>query len=174
MRRVTDSALQAKGRMVILLTEDVEFKSMSHVYNDHILRCLTYCPTHFLHIHLLSLVCCFLFFSTLNKSVSMADHYSLCIIGVMDRLWFHQIVLFSEPTASIAPKPIQTTLPILESMSYPSLPPPPDEEKTSDEPSSPEKQVLSESFYLPLQVWSNSNATLNTLYLCFVHSWRDP
>ncbi|KAF7804475.1 uncharacterized protein G2W53_043586 [Senna tora] len=76
----------------------------------------------------------------------MADHSFLCIIGVMDRLWFHQIVLFSEPTASVALKPIS------ECQSCPSLPPPPDEVETSThEPPCPEKQVLSGSISLTLQ-----------------------
>ncbi|KAJ6382094.1 hypothetical protein OIU77_030698 [Salix suchowensis] len=35
-----------------------------------------------------------------------ADHsYPLCLLGVMDRLWFHKIILFSEPTT--APKTLK-------------------------------------------------------------------
>uniref|UniRef100_A0A6N2LCB2 DUF1685 domain-containing protein n=1 Tax=Salix viminalis TaxID=40686 RepID=A0A6N2LCB2_SALVM len=35
-----------------------------------------------------------------------ADHsYPLCLLGVMDRLWFHKIILFSEPTT--APKTLR-------------------------------------------------------------------
>ncbi|XP_002519556.3 uncharacterized protein LOC8284549 [Ricinus communis] len=31
----------------------------------------------------------------------MADHYSLCLLGVMDRLWFHQIILFPETSSTV-------------------------------------------------------------------------
>lgn len=30
----------------------------------------------------------------------MANDYTLCILGAMDRLWFHQIILVSQPTTS--------------------------------------------------------------------------
>ncbi|XP_050226917.1 uncharacterized protein LOC126676697 [Mercurialis annua] len=30
----------------------------------------------------------------------MADHYSFCLLGLMDRLWFNQIILFSESSSS--------------------------------------------------------------------------
>jgi len=62
-----------------------------------------------------------------------ADHsYPLCLLGVMDRLWFHKIILFSEPTA--APKTLkQPQLMTTESLTCPStssitLATPPNEE----------------------------------------------
>ncbi|KAK6942830.1 hypothetical protein RJ641_028207 [Dillenia turbinata] len=32
----------------------------------------------------------------------MANSYSISLLGVMDRLWFHQIILFSEPTSLLS------------------------------------------------------------------------
>ncbi|KAK6943773.1 hypothetical protein RJ641_024875 [Dillenia turbinata] len=32
----------------------------------------------------------------------MSDSYSICLVRVMDRLWFHQIILFSEPTSLLS------------------------------------------------------------------------
>ena len=62
-----------------------------------------------------------------------ADHsYPLCLLGVMDRLWFHKIILFSEPTT--APKTLkQPQLMTTKSLSCPqsssiSLATPPNEE----------------------------------------------
>jgi hypothetical protein len=40
--------------------------------------------------------------TTLSLSLSMANHFSLCLIGAMDRLWFHQIILFSEPISQLS------------------------------------------------------------------------
>lgn len=31
----------------------------------------------------------------------MANDYTLCLLGAMDRLWFHQIILVSQPTTSL-------------------------------------------------------------------------
>ncbi|KAF9680293.1 hypothetical protein SADUNF_Sadunf06G0106200 [Salix dunnii] len=62
-----------------------------------------------------------------------ADHsYPLCLLGVMDRLWFHKIILFSEPTT--APKTLKhPQLMTTESLSCPqsssiSLATPPNED----------------------------------------------
>ncbi|KDP29097.1 hypothetical protein JCGZ_16486 [Jatropha curcas] len=41
----------------------------------------------------------------------MADHYSLCLFGLMDRLWFHQIILYSE--SSTVPKTLKQQIPLL-------------------------------------------------------------
>ncbi|XP_057471367.1 uncharacterized protein LOC130760169 [Actinidia eriantha] len=51
----------------------------------------------------------------------MADNCTMCLLGTMDRLWFHQIIVFSEPTSLIltrtleAPEPTSETLPHLSS-----------------------------------------------------------
>lgn len=65
-----------------------------------------------------------------------ADHsYPLCLLGVMDRLWFHKIILFSEPTT--VPKTLkQPQLMTTESITCPStssitLATPPNEESLS-------------------------------------------
>ncbi|XP_061338465.1 uncharacterized protein LOC133285271 isoform X2 [Gastrolobium bilobum] len=85
----------------------------------------------------------------------MEDKYYLCIVAEMDRLWFHQIILFSEPTASVTPEPVEKPVPISESPSCSSsilsLPPLPDEETSTDESPSLEIQVSSESISLSLQ-----------------------
>ncbi|KAJ1395963.1 hypothetical protein SESBI_32932 [Sesbania bispinosa] len=83
----------------------------------------------------------------------------------MDRLWFHQGILFSEPsqpTASVAPQHVENPVTISESTSCSSsilsLPPLLDEEtSTTDESPSPEKQVSSESISVPLEDGSIDN-----------------
>lgn len=46
----------------------------------------------------------------------MSESYAICVIGVMDRLWFHQIILFPEPNPVLSCKTLTTTpLPISES-----------------------------------------------------------
>ncbi|KAI4349175.1 hypothetical protein L6164_009802 [Bauhinia variegata] len=76
----------------------------------------------------------------------------------MDRLWFRQIILLSEPTTSVGLKP----LPLPESFSFPasiqSLPLLPDEVASSstDESHSPEMQASSESISVSLQNDSNN------------------
>nr|AFK41563.1 unknown [Lotus japonicus] len=96
----------------------------------------------------------------------MADKYLLCIIGEMDRLWFQQIILFSQQpitASSVAPhEPVEIPIPISESTSCSSsilsLPPLQDEETSTDESSpSPEKQVFSESIFVPIQDGSFNN-----------------
>lgn len=91
----------------------------------------------------------------------MADKYLLCIIGEMDRLWFQQIILFSQQPITASPvaphEPVEIPIPISESTSCSSsilsLPPLQDEETSTDESSpSPEKQVSSESIFVPIQV----------------------
>lgn len=82
----------------------------------------------------------------------------------MDRLWFHQLILFSEPTASVlslsSPPDGEKSVPISESVSCssstPSSPPPPDEEISTDESPS-EKQLSSESIFVTLQDGSINN-----------------
>lgn len=43
----------------------------------------------------------------------MADLYSLCLLGVMDRLWFHQIILFSESSTVLVPKTLKQQTPFI-------------------------------------------------------------
>ncbi|KAJ4833439.1 hypothetical protein Tsubulata_031547 [Turnera subulata] len=82
----------------------------------------------------------------------MADSYSLCLIGAMDRLWFQQIILFPESTSLLVPKTLkQHHLLVTESSeqlsSTLSLPTdPPKEEVLSDASSPlPEHDIPSES-----------------------------
>ncbi|CAJ2632639.1 unnamed protein product [Trifolium pratense] len=94
----------------------------------------------------------------------MADKYSLSIIGEMDRLWYHQIILFSKPTTLLLATKVEKHVTISESSSSTSssilsLPPLVDEETSTDESSlSSHKQVSSESITsLPLQDCSIDN-----------------
>ncbi|KAK7396554.1 hypothetical protein VNO78_17640 [Psophocarpus tetragonolobus] len=96
----------------------------------------------------------------------MANKNFLCIIGEMDRLWFHQLIFFSQPTASSVlslptppdeEKPVPTSESESCSSSILSSPPPPDEETSTDESPSPEKQLSSESIFVPLQDGSINN-----------------
>ncbi|TKY62168.1 hypothetical protein E2542_SST12024 [Spatholobus suberectus] len=95
----------------------------------------------------------------------MADKNFLCIIEEMDRLWFHQVILFSEPTTSFVSlqsppdeeKPVPTSESVSCSSSILSSPPPPDEETSTDESPSSEKQLSSESISVPLQDGSINN-----------------
>lgn len=76
----------------------------------------------------------------------------------MDRLWFHQ-VFFCKPTASVLSlpsppdeeKPFPTSESVSCSSSILSSPPPADEENSTDESPSSEKQLSSESIFVPLQ-----------------------
>ncbi|KAK9265707.1 hypothetical protein L1049_001677 [Liquidambar formosana] len=45
----------------------------------------------------------------------MADNYTLCLVGVMDRLWFHQIIVFSESISLLCHKTPRTPQPTSES-----------------------------------------------------------
>jgi hypothetical protein len=93
----------------------------------------------------------------------MADKYFLSIIGEMDRLWYHQIILFSKPTKLLlATKQVEKHVTISQSSSSSSsssilsLPPLVDEEISTDESSlSSQKQVSSSEsiISLPLQVY---------------------
>ncbi|KAF5471791.1 hypothetical protein F2P56_008560 [Juglans regia] len=47
----------------------------------------------------------------------MANHYSL--LGAMDRLWFHQIILFPEPISFLCQKALETVKPFSKSLPYP-------------------------------------------------------
>ncbi|KAG4916317.1 hypothetical protein HKD37_19G054468 [Glycine soja] len=95
----------------------------------------------------------------------MANKNFLCIIEEMDRLWFHQAILFSEPTASVISlpsppdeeKPVPTSESVSCSSSILSSPPPPDEETSTDESPSSEQQLSSESMSVPLQDGSINN-----------------
>ncbi|XP_027351913.1 uncharacterized protein LOC113862855 isoform X2 [Abrus precatorius] len=95
----------------------------------------------------------------------MEDKICVCIIGEMDRLWFHQVILFSEPQASVfslpTPPDEEKTVLLSESVSRSSSilssPPPPDEETSNDESPSSEKQLSSESISVPLQDGSIKN-----------------
>ena len=49
----------------------------------------------------------------------MANYYSLCLVGAMDRLWFHQIILFSETVSD--QKTPETSKPNSVSLAYSSL-----------------------------------------------------
>ncbi|KAI4300253.1 hypothetical protein L6164_033650 [Bauhinia variegata] len=92
----------------------------------------------------------------------MADDYFLSIIEEMDRLWFHQIILLSEPTAPVAHKPSQIPPSLPESFSCPastlSLPILPDEltSSSTDVSPSPEIEASSESISVSLQDDSNN------------------
>ncbi|KAJ8533980.1 hypothetical protein K7X08_007304 [Anisodus acutangulus] len=46
----------------------------------------------------------------------MAEKYSIGLLGVMDRLWFHQIILFSETPSVSFPKNLEKPLPIQDSL----------------------------------------------------------
>ncbi|CAL0326804.1 unnamed protein product [Lupinus luteus] len=79
-----------------------------------------------------------------------------CIIEEMDHLWFHKLILFSEP--------IKKAVPILESLSSNSSPTSIlsftsllNEETSIDESTSPQKQVFLKSASLPLQNDSSGN-----------------
>ncbi|CAK8543829.1 unnamed protein product [Lathyrus sativus] len=90
----------------------------------------------------------------------MEDRYSLSIIEEMDKLWFHQIILFSQPTATpFVAKHVEKHVPISESSSSSSsilsLIPLLDEETSTDESLSSEKQVSIIS--LPIQDGSTEN-----------------
>ncbi|XP_059646901.1 uncharacterized protein LOC132293433 [Cornus florida] len=50
----------------------------------------------------------------------MANDYEVCLFEVMNRLWFHQIILFPEPTVLI-PKTLKTSKPTSESLPHPSI-----------------------------------------------------
>ncbi|KAA3455125.1 Mlo-related protein [Gossypium australe] len=52
----------------------------------------------------------------------MADNRSLCLIGAMDRLWFHQIILFPEPISLFSLKPLKPQQPYSESIATPTSP----------------------------------------------------
>ncbi|CAI9780163.1 unnamed protein product [Fraxinus pennsylvanica] len=41
----------------------------------------------------------------------VAENSVICLLGVMDRLWFHQIILFAEPSLFPIPKTPETLLP---------------------------------------------------------------
>lgn len=49
----------------------------------------------------------------------MAEKYSLSLLDVMDRLWFHQIILFSETPSISFPKNLEKNMPIQDSMTCP-------------------------------------------------------
>ncbi|XP_019444353.1 PREDICTED: uncharacterized protein LOC109348393 isoform X2 [Lupinus angustifolius] len=87
---------------------------------------------------------------------AMEDKSFPCIIEEMDHLWFHQLILFSEP--------IKKTVPILQSLSSNSSPTSIlsftsllNEETSIDESTSPQKQVLLKSASMPLQNDSTGN-----------------
>ncbi|XP_022745220.1 uncharacterized protein LOC111295761 [Durio zibethinus] len=44
----------------------------------------------------------------------MADNFSFCLIGAMDSLWFHEVILFSEPFSLYFPKTLKPRLPYSE------------------------------------------------------------
>ncbi|MCD7449953.1 hypothetical protein HAX54_002478 [Datura stramonium] len=46
----------------------------------------------------------------------MAEKYSIGLLGAMDRLWFHQIILFSETPSVSFPKNLEKPLPIQDSL----------------------------------------------------------
>ncbi|XP_060174547.1 uncharacterized protein LOC132605408 [Lycium barbarum] len=46
----------------------------------------------------------------------MAEKYSIGLLGVMDHLWFHQIILLSETHSVSFPKNVEKTLPIQDSL----------------------------------------------------------
>ncbi|KAL7265134.1 hypothetical protein ACSBR1_002984 [Camellia fascicularis] len=48
----------------------------------------------------------------------MADNYAICILGTMDRLWFHQIILFTEPTSLLFPKTLNSSQPISQTLPH--------------------------------------------------------
>ncbi|MBA0800752.1 hypothetical protein Gohar_011169 [Gossypium harknessii] len=52
----------------------------------------------------------------------MADNLSLSLIGAMDRLWFHQIILFPEPISLFSLKPLKPQQPYSESTATPTSP----------------------------------------------------
>ena len=45
----------------------------------------------------------------------MATNSYMSLIGAMDRLWFHQIILLSQPISLISPQSLETPQPITES-----------------------------------------------------------
>lgn len=57
--------------------------------------------------------------TSVSSLSSMANYYSICLVGAMDRLWFHQIILFSE-TVSDQKNP-ETSKPNSVSLAYSSL-----------------------------------------------------
>ncbi|XP_057722330.1 uncharacterized protein LOC130936301 [Arachis stenosperma] len=84
----------------------------------------------------------------------MANKYFQCVIEEMDRLWFHQVILFTEPSAKPSPIPKpekQKSVAITESLSSQSsifsMSQLPDggSETSTNESTSPEKQASSES-----------------------------
>lgn len=57
--------------------------------------------------------------TSVSSLPSMANYYSLCLVGAMDRLWFHQIILFSETVSD--QKTPETSKPNSVSLAYSSL-----------------------------------------------------
>ena len=70
----------------------------------------------------------------------MANYYSLCLLGAMDRLWFHQIILFSETVSD--QKTPETSKPNSVSLAYSSLL---DEGVSSDISLLADEEILSDS-----------------------------
>ncbi|GMY14720.1 hypothetical protein FCV25MIE_09959 [Fagus crenata] len=81
----------------------------------------------------------------------MANYYSLGLVAAMDRLWFHQIILFSEPIISGQKNP-QTTKPNSVSLAYSPLP---DEEISSAISLLPDEEISSDSS--PISPTNDSN-----------------
>lgn len=78
---------------------------------------------------------------SVSPTPSMANYYSLGLVAAMDRLWFHQIILFSEPIISGQKNP-QTTKPNSVSLAYSPLP---DEEISSAISLLPDEEISSDS-----------------------------
>lgn len=57
--------------------------------------------------------------ASLSSLSSMANYYSVCLVGAMDRLWFHQIILFPETISD--QKTPETSKPNSVSLAYSSL-----------------------------------------------------
>ncbi|KAL2345039.1 hypothetical protein Fmac_006324 [Flemingia macrophylla] len=95
----------------------------------------------------------------------MANKIFGCIIEEMNRIWFHQDIFFTKPTAPVLslPSPPDEEKPFAssESVSYASSilssPPRADEENSTDDSHSLAKQLSSESIFVPLQDGSISN-----------------
>ncbi|KAA8516533.1 hypothetical protein F0562_016961 [Nyssa sinensis] len=65
----------------------------------------------------------------------MATHYAICLLGAMDRLWFHQIILFPEPISLLFPKTLKAPQPFSESLTSSS--------SNISQPSIPEEEISS-------------------------------
>lgn len=74
---------------------------------------------------------------THTHNLSMADQFSLCLLTVMDHLWFHHTILFPEPTSLILSKTLKPASLNLSLHEVEGTPSPLEEEEEESRDSSP-------------------------------------